>query len=419
MRRVHLSTGLLLCSLAAWGQQAGAPPATSPTTPTSAQEKTTTIALDAKLVSLPVVVRDKKGAIVRTLNKEDFMLQVDGKTQPIRYFDKDDDLPLTLGLLVDTSQSQRNVLDEERTASEGFLDGMLGTRTVKATPVAASDKAPAQVADRAFVIQFARQVELLQDLTDSKPKLKAALRELDTPSFSGNNSGNGSNNGNGNGSDDSQNSGASRGGRQGGGTALYDAVYLSSHEVLIKEHGRKAIVVLTDGDDRGSKKSLTDAIEAAQRADTIIYAIYFKGQSPGTNNNRGGYPGGGGRHGGGFPGGGGGYPGGGGGGYPGGGGGGGGYPRGGGNGGGSGVDGKRVLERMADETGGRMFEVKGKDTVTSIYTQIAEELRSQYRLGYSPDAANAADGYHQVTVTVPKEKNDRIQTRDGYYTGVQ
>ena len=411
MRKVHLSTGLLLCSLAAWGQQAGAPPAT-PTA--SAQEKTTTIALDAKLVSLPVVVRDKKGAIVRTLNKDDFMLQVDGKTQPIRYFDKDDDLPLTLGLLVDTSQSQRNVLDEERTASEGFLDGMLGARPVKAMAAAASDKMPAQVPDRAFVIQFAREVELLQDLTDSKPKLKAALRELDTPSFSGNNNGN-----SGNGSDDSQNNGGSRGGRQAAGTALYDAVYLSSHEVLIKEHGRKAVVVLSDGDDRGSKKSLTDAIEAAQRADTILYAIYFKGQSPNNNNNRGGYPGGGGRRGGGFPGGGGGgYPGGGGG-YPGGGGGGGGYPRGGGSGGGSGVDGKRVLERMADETGGRMFEVKGKDTVTSIYTQIAEELRSQYRLGYSPDAANAADGYHQVTVTVPKEKNDKIQTRDGYYTGVQ
>jgi VWFA-related protein len=378
-----------------------------PDPPSAAQDKTATLNLQAKLVSLPVVVRDKKGNLVKNLTKDDFALWVDNKPQPIRYFDKDDDLPYTLGLLVDTSQSVRNSLDEERTASEAFLDGMLGTRPAAAPTADAAakpvpDKTLANTPDRAFVIQFARQVELLQDLTDSKPKLKAALRDLDTssPNFTGSNGGdnNGDNN-NGN-------------NRQRGGTALYDAVYLSSHEVLAKEHGRKAIIILSDGDDRGSIKTLAGAIEAAQRTDTIIYAIYFKGQQSNNNNNRGGFPGGG-RHGGGFPGGGG-YPGGGGG-YPGG----GGQRGGGGGGGASGVDGKRVLQRMADETGGRLFEVKGKETFATIYSQIAEELRSQYRLGYSPDAANAAEGYHQIAISVPGQKDDRIQTRDGYYTGAQ
>src|ERR1700736_3387952 len=132
-----------------------------------------TIAVDARLVNLPVVVRDKKGALIQNLTKDDFVLQVDGKPQTIRYFDKDTNLPLTLGLLVDTSASQRDVIDEERTASSTFLDQML------ATPK-----------DQAFVIQFARQVELLQDLTSSRPKLQAALKEIDTPSPNNRTSGN-------------------------------------------------------------------------------------------------------------------------------------------------------------------------------------------------------------------------------------
>ena len=81
------------------------------------------------------------------------------------------------------------------------------------------------------------------------------------------------------------------------------------------------------------------------------------------------------------------------------------------------VDGKKVLQRMCDETGGRLFEVKGKETVGAIYTEIGEELRSQYRLGYSPVAADGGEGYHQIEVTVPQETKDRVQTRDGYYAG--
>jgi VWFA-related protein len=124
-----------------------------------------TIAVDARLVNLPVVVRDKKGALVQNLTKDDFALQVDGHPQTIRYFDIDANLPLTLGLLVDTSLSQRDVIDDERTASGIFLDQMLKTPK-----------------DQAFIVQFARQTELLQDLTNSRPKLQAALKEIDTPS---------------------------------------------------------------------------------------------------------------------------------------------------------------------------------------------------------------------------------------------
>src|ERR1700736_1490489 len=124
-----------------------------------------TIAVDARLVNVPVVVRDKKGALIQNLTKDDFVLQVDDKPQTIRYFDKDTNLPLTLGLLVDTSLSQREVIDEERTASSTFLDQMLTTPK-----------------DKAFVMQFAAETELLQDLTSSRPLLQAALKQIDTPS---------------------------------------------------------------------------------------------------------------------------------------------------------------------------------------------------------------------------------------------
>jgi VWFA-related protein len=388
----------------AGAQTASATPPPSPTASAAASgANPNTLSVDARLVNLPVTVRDKKGALVQNLTKDDFSLQVDGHPQVIRYFDKDTNLPLTLGLLVDTSASQRKVIDDERAASSSFLDQMLTT-----------DK------DKAFVIQFSRDIELLQDITGSRPKLQAALKEIDTPPpadgsyvsapspTGGSNGGSGS----GNASD-----------RRRAGTTLYDALFLASDELMSKQKGRKAVIILSDGDDRGSKETLAKAIEAAQRADTIVYAIYFKGESPQDNNmnrHQGGMGRGGGYPGGGYPGGG--YPGGGypGGGYPGGGYPGGGYPR-----GGSQptsapkVDGKKILERMAHETGGRLFEVSKHETTAQIYTEIAEELRAQYRLGYTPDQATSSDGYHQIDLAFakPADKNLTLQTRDGYYTG--
>jgi VWFA-related protein len=366
---------------------------TAPDTASQAPASTApTISVDARLVNIPVVVHDKKGALVQNLTKDNFVLQVDGHPQTIRYFNLDTDLPLTLGLLVDTSQSQRDVIDDERTASTAFLNDML---------TGPADR------DKAFIVQFAHQTDLLQDVTSSKPKLQAALKQLDSPSFasSGSNSG-------GNGSDqDSGNNGGSGRGRRGGGTTLYDALFLSSDELMARQKGRKAVIILSDGDDNGSKETLASSIEAAQRADTIVYAIYFKGREPGQDRDQdqsrrgGGFPGG---RGGGYPGGGGGYPGG-----------------GGGRGGNQGSnfptrpDGKKILQRMADETGGRLFEVTKKQTVADIYTQIGQELRAQYRLGYTPDEKTASDGYHRIDLTLTKSspKDLYIQTRDGYYTG--
>jgi VWFA-related protein len=392
--RAFVLGAVCLVSGISTAQQPATPPAASPT---QTDSKTPTLSLTANLVNLPVIVRDKKGAIVTTLTKSDFTLSVDGHAQTIRYFDRDQNLPLTLGLLVDTSQSQRSVLDEEQTASSAFLDQML---------TAPAGRAP----DRAFLVQFAKEVELLQDLTSSRPKLQAAIKEIGTPNPNEHST-----------SDDDNGSGGADHAQRRGGTALYDAVFLSADELLKKQQGRKALIVLSDGVDRNSKETLNLAIESAQRADTIIYAIYFKGEEPHNNqSNNGGYP----RGGGGYPGGGGGYPGGGypGGGYPGGG---GGYPGGGRNGGGRGgqqpeargIDGKKVLQQMADETGGRLFELKGHEKIADIYAQIGEELRSQYRLGYTPDSTITGDGYHQIDLKIPAQKNLKIQTRDGYYTG--
>jgi VWFA-related protein len=383
LRPVLVASLLLATYLPAQEKPATPSPTPTSTAPTSTAQ---TIAVDARLVNLPVVVRDKKGALIQNLTKDDFILQVDGKPQTIRYFDKDTNLPLTLGLLVDTSLSQRDVIDEERAASSTFLDQMLTTPK-----------------DKAFIMQFAAQTELLQDITASRPLLQAALKEIDTPSKDSGSS-----------DDDS----ASRKPRGGGGTVLYDALFLASDELMSKQTGRKAVIILSDGGDRGSRETLVKSIEAAQRADTIIYAIYFKGEDSHPNNNpqrgRGGYPGGG-YPGGGYPGGG--YPGGRGG-YPGG----GGYPGNGGNNGsnyptGQGhIDGKKVLERMTQETGGRFFEVKKNQDVAQIYNQIAEELRAQYRLGYTPSQDAAATGYHQIDLSL-HQKGLLVQTRDGYYTG--
>jgi VWFA-related protein len=340
----------------------------------------TTVHVDVKVVTMAVTVRDKHGAIAPNLTKDDFDLQDDNHPQSIKYFNLDTNLPLTMGLLVDTSMSQRNALDDERTASDHFLDQML-----------TADK------DRAFLIQFDREVDLLADPTPNKDKLRHAIDQLGAPQFT-----NASNSGS-SGSDDDSGQSGNRRRMGGGGTMLYDAIYLASDELMSKEKGRKALIILTDGVDRGSKETLHTAIEAAQRADTVVYAIYFKGDEQHDNN--GGFPGGRrGGMGGGWPGGGGGYP--------------GGYP--GGRGGQAPpsqphVDGKKVLEQICGETGGHMFEANKKENTDKIYTTIAEELRSQYILGYTPDKSVAGGGYHRITLTA-KKKDLYVQTRQGYYT---
>ncbi len=319
------------------------------------QQQAPSISVDVKMVSMLATVRDKHGHLVNKLSKDEFVLEQDGHPQTITYFAQDSDLPLTLGLLVDTSMSQRRVLDQERTASHGFLDHVLR-----------EDK------DKAFVIHFDYEVELLEDLTSSRQKLEASLDALGEPEFS--QTGGGGSSGSGHGSYG-----------RGGGTLLYDAVYLASNEIMKKQQGRKALIILSDGVDRGSKETLRDSIETAQRADTLVYSILFAdkeeyGNGGGSHMGGGGMGGGGHRR----------------------------YPQ------ESRPDGKKILEQISRETGGRFFEVSKKQPIDEIYAAIDEELRNQYGLGYVPDKADVGPGYHKIHLTV-KQKDLTVQTRDGYY----
>jgi VWFA-related protein len=345
--------------------------------PLLSQQQGPTISVNVKLVTMFATVRDKHGALIRNLTKDDFALQQDGHPQTITYFAPDSDLPLTLGLLVDTSMSQRRVLDQERDASHAFLDHMLR-----------EDK------DKAFVIHFDHEVELLQDLTSSRQKLEASLDQLGRPQFSQTGGSGGASGSDPESTTASSGGGGGRGSRGyggGGGTLLYDAVFLASDELMKKQQGRKALIILSDGVDRGSKETLRDAIETAERADTLVYSILFAdhegyGNSGGYG---GGHMGGGGMGGGGM----------------------GGhrrYPQ------ESRPDGKKVLQQLSKETGGRFFEVTKKETIDQIYSEIDEELRNQYALGYTPAKSDADVGYHKIQLTT-KQKDAAVQTREGFY----
>jgi VWFA-related protein len=328
-------------------------------------QKDSTFSTDVNLVSVYATVRDSKGRIVRNLSKDDFSLSEDGRPQTIRYFSQESGLPLTLGLLVDTSMSQRRVLGKERDASYRFLDQVLR-----------EDK------DQAFLIHFDREVELLQDLTPSRKKLESALGQMQAPELQRPPGGGGVYGGGGG----RGGRGGGGGGHRGGGTSLYDSVLLASDELMKKQSGRKAVIALTDGVDNGSKVTLTSAIESAQRADTLVYSILFADADA-----YGGGGFGGGRYGG-HRGGGGGYPG-----------------R-----QGSRVNGKPILQQLSRETGGGFFEVSKKQPIEKIYEQIEEELRNQYSLGYTSHQAAGGAGYRKIRITT-KQSGLAVQARDGYY----
>jgi len=189
---------------------------------------------EVKVVSVLVNVRTKQGEIVRNLTKDDFSIAENGRPQTIRYFSRDTGLPLTIGLMVDTSMSQVSVLDAERGASLRFLDQVLRENQ-----------------DQMFIMQFDMSVQTPQPLTASRAKLNEALSYVNTPSRG----------------DLSM--------QTGGGTLLYDAVLQASKEIMINQKNRKALILLTDGVDTGSEATAADAITAAQRADTLIYSILF------------------------------------------------------------------------------------------------------------------------------------------------
>ena len=373
----------LFCLPAAHAQQ---PPADQPAA---------TLKIQANEVVLPVIVRDKHGSLVTTLTIGDFSLTEDGRPQVIKSFTRESNLPFRLGLLVDTSRSMSAAMEDERKAAGQFVDQMLP-----------ADPRAGTAADQAFLIHFDREVELLEDFTNSREKLHHELEGMG-PSSGSRDSAQGPE------TNDSDRGSAES--RHRGGTQLYDAIYLACHELMANKDGRKALVIFSDGADRGSKETLNDAIDEADHANVVIYTVFFKGEQQqsgfGNGNSGGGHHGGGG---------GGGYPGGGGGGYPGGG---GGYP-GGRSGGGqrrgpddtsaNGQDGKKKMEKIATRTGGRFFEARKKDNLDEIYSQIATELRGQYLLTYTPDKPDTDGGYHKVALKANKD-DLQVSTREGYY----
>jgi VWFA-related protein len=315
----------------------------------------TTFSTDVKVVNVLATVHDKKGQISSNLTKEDFALEEEGRPQVIKYFSRETDLPLTLGLLVDTSMSQRRVIGDEQRAAYKFLDQVMTQK------------------DQAFVIHFDSDTELLQDLTKNRQKLEKALGELDTPRQL------------------QRSQPGSSGRRGGGGTTLYDAVLLASNEIMRDQTGRKAIIILSDGVDNGSKVGLMDAIDAAQKNDTLVYSILFSDEQAYGNQSQ-SYPPMGGRRGGM-----------------------------GGMGGGRppvmarNENGKKVLQRMSLETGAGFFEVSKKQPLDQTFARIQEELRNQYSIGFTSDQPASPGTFRHVHVSTPNQKTLIVQARSGYY----
>jgi VWFA-related protein len=299
------------------------------------QEPLATFKARSDLVQFFFNVKEKKGGLISNLTKDDFEVLENGKPQTIKYFSANSNLPLTLGILIDTSASQENVLGMEKQVGGAFLSQIL------------TDK------DQAFVIDFNIGVALVQDFTSSARRLKEALNSVRI------NSG-------------GQAAVSGVPGMGGGpvptmgvprGTLLYDAVYLSSHDQMSQQVDRKAMILLTDGEDQGSQYKIRDAIEAAQKADTIVYVLLCA--------DRGFY----------------------------------GY---------MGYSGDSDMKKLTAETGGRVIEVGNKpEKLKAAFDQISQELRSQYNLGYVPLNTKKDGSFRRVEIHT--KQGYKVQARSGYF----
>jgi VWFA-related protein len=319
----------------------GQSPAQTPTAPKPGDDQKAdddqgpagTVKVNVNVVGLFFNVKDKHGALMPNLTKSDFDVLEDGKPQTIKYFAAESNLPLTLGILIDSSGSQLRVLDMEKEVGGAFLRQIL------------TDK------DEAYVIDFNIDAELVQDYTRDVHRLQAALNKVKI------------NTGFVNPVPGAGNPVPSAGGAR--GTVLYDAVYLSAHDMLSKEVGRKAMILLTDGEDEGSQLKIKDAIEAAQKSDAIVYVLLCA--------DRGFY--------------------------------------------GSfrvGYSGEDEMRKLTEATGGRVINVGNKfDKLKEAFDQIAAELRSQYNLGYTPTNTLQDGGYRKLEVK--SKQNYKVQCRAGYY----
>jgi len=279
------------------------------------------IRVQVNLVNLFATVRDKHKAIVTGLKQDDFQIYEDGQLQEITNFSAESNLPITLGILIDTSGSEYYMLSGEKEAGSRFLGRVL------------------RKGDLAMIMTFDTDVDLLADFTDDRGMLDRAINRAQINAPSGGMIAQGP----------LPSSGS-------GGTNFYDAVYLAAHDKLSEEAGRKAIVVLTDAEDTGSKLRLTDAIEAAQRTDTVVHILLVAAD---------------------------------------------------------GGD-QSVAKRLTDDTGGRMIIVRSERNLEQAFDQISEELRSQYTLGYTPTNKKHDGGYRKIRVEL-KNKDYSVLTRRGYY----
>ena len=321
--KANRRVALLVCAVMAVAQ-GGAQE--TPQQPTSPQ----TLKVYISVVNVYAVVRDKKGRLIPNLNKEDFEVEEDRQAQAIRYFSRETDTPLTLGILVDTSPSQQRVLSIEKEEAKAFFRQVLRPK------------------DLAFVLHFDAEVELLQDFTSDIHSLARAV-------------------------DETQINGGARGvlpsplptAQDACCTDLYDAVYLAANELLKNEIGRKVVILLTDGEDEGSKVKLETALTAAQQSDIIIYSIDISDRMFYASQ-------------------------------------------------GIGFSGESVLKKLSEETGGRVIKV-GKPGETALaFQQIADELRTQYLLGYTP-SNNARDGTFRKIRVQARNGDYKVQARRGYY----
>jgi VWFA-related protein len=301
----------------------------SPQPAQNSDQSAETLKVNVNVVQLFFNVKDKKGGLIPDLTKEQFQIWEDGKPQTIKYFAAESNLPLTLGILFDTSPSQARVLDMEKVVGGQFLDAIL------------RDK------DLAFVMGFDSDVDLLQDFTSSTRLLKKAMNNARI-------GGGGGASGPGGGPVPTLSRGCC--------TMLYDAVYLAAHDELAQQVGRKAMILLTDGEDEGSKLKIQEAIEAAQKSDAICYVLLIADR------------------------------------------------------GGAWVGfGSGEMNKLSKETGGRVIEVGNKfEKLKEGFDQIAHELRSQYNIGYTP-TNDKLDGTFRKIEIKPNDKDYKIQSRAGYY----
>src|SRR6266478_7476473 len=289
-----------------------------------------TIRVQANVVNVLAAVRDKHGAFINNLTKDDFILIEGREPQQIKYLTRETDVPLTIGLLVDVSYSQRNLINIEREAAYEFFSQVLRKK------------------DMAFLISFGEEAELLQDFTGSPRLLQAGLERLRVSSgVSGLHPG------------PVPTIGTPR------GTVLYDAVYLAASDRLSHEVDRKVMVLITDGVDQGSRLKIEEAIKSAQKADTVIYGIYYVDPSAYGYGYFGGVS-------------------------------------------------DSALRKMAEETGGHVFHVDRKHALPDVFKELQDEMRSQYAIGYTPTNDKQDGSFRRIDLRT-KDRNLKVQARRRYF----